>query len=233
MQASLFTSFDYTSGMKGLPAIFAVAGLLFAFADPGLTPRKVPEEFPLHQETARLAIGAEFMVHSFGRDSEIYVNEDYLTVEVGIYPFKGNTVPVINTQFSLRINGKKDVLVPDMPSMVAMSLKYKDWDRISQSDGQGGGPMDRQGQNGPQFPGDTRGSGRLPSPPQAPAGVVLTAPEHVAPSVLLREVALPQGDARYPVAGYLYFPYHGKIKSIRTLDLTYNNGADSVTLRLR
>src|SRR4051812_30096026 len=84
MQTSLFTSFDYTSDMRWRLPIFLLASLLAA--QEGLTPRKIPEDFPVHQDKGRLAIGAEFMVHSFGRDTERYVAEDYLTVEIGVYP---------------------------------------------------------------------------------------------------------------------------------------------------
>ncbi|MEO8129634.1 MAG: hypothetical protein ABJF23_18960 [Bryobacteraceae bacterium] len=219
--------------MRWLPEMLLMAGLLSA--QPGITPRPKAEDFPAHQETATMAIGAEFMVHSFGRDAETYVNEEYLTFEVGIYPVKRKPVLISAGQFTLRINGKKDVIHPERASQVASSLQYADWERRAQRDGADGpGTINAPSQSGPRFPGDNGPSrGRLPQPPQLPADSTLTPPEHIAPSVLLKEVALVEGEHKFPTGGYLYFPYHGKIKSIRSLELIYTSEAESTTLRLR
>lgn len=225
--------FDYTATMRWHPELFLIAGLLSA--DIGLTPRPLPEDFPVHQETARARIGAEFMVHSFGRDSERYVNEDFLTVEVGVYPIERNPTLISAGQFTLRVNGKKEVLRSVAPSVVASSLKYSDWEQRVTLDGQSGpGSTTGSSQSGPRFPGDNRSNqGRLPAPPQVSQDSTLAQPAHVAPSVLLKEVALQEGEHKFPSGGYLYFPYRGKIKSIHSLDLVYDNGSESITLRLR
>lgn len=208
--------------MRWHPELFLIAGLLSA--DVGLTPRPLPEDFPVHQETARVRIGAEFMVHSFGRDSERYVNEDFLTVEVGVYPIERSPTLISAGQFTLRVNGKKEVLRSVAPSVVASSLKYNDWEQRVTLDGP----------SGPRFPGDNRSNqGRLPAPPQVSQDPTLAQPAHVAPSVLVKEVALEEGERKFPAGGYLYFPYRGKVKSIRSLDLIYDNGSESITLRLR
>ena len=219
--------------MRWHPELFLIAGLLSA--DIGLTPRPLPEDFPVHQETARARIGAEFMVHSFGRDSERYVNEDFLTVEVGVYPIERNPTLISAGQFTLRVNGKKEVLRSVAPSVVASSLKYNDWEQRVTLDGQSGpGSTTGSSQSGPRFPGDNRSNqGRLPAPPQVSQDSTLAQPAHVAPSVLLKEVALQEGEHKFPSGGYLYFPYRGKIKSIHSLDLVYDNGSESITLRLR
>ena len=41
--------------------------------------------------------------------------------------------------------------------------------------------------------------------------------------------ALPEGETKNPVAGFLYFPYRGKVKGIKTLELVY----DRAVLKLR
>jgi hypothetical protein len=231
-QASLFTMFDYTADMRWCPGILLFAGLLSA--ETGVKPRPAPADFPVHEDAKPVAIGAEFMVHSFGRDSERYVNEDYLTVEVGVYPANGTPILVGGSQFTLRINGKKDVLSPVTPSMVAASLKYPDWEQRPQTEAQAGPVTIGRPQNGPRFPGDNRpAQGRLPDPPQSASEQSPAGPTHVAPSVLVREVALQEGEHKFPTGGYLYFRYRGKIKSIRSLELVYNNGTESITLRLR
>ena len=207
--------------------IFLLAGLLYA--DDGLAPRPKPEDFPVNEKTEKLAIGAEFMVHSFGRDSDRYVHEDYLTVEVGVYPMnRAAPLLVSRAHFMLRVNGKKEAILADTPSMVSMSLKYRDWDQQSQRQDGGGQQTESR------FPGDNRPTqGRRPAPTQAPEGTTPAGPAHIPPSELLREVALDEKEHKYPAGGYLYFPFRGKLKSVKTLDLIYNNGAESVTLRLR
>ena len=45
-------------------------------------------------------------------------------------------------------------------------------------------------------------------------------------------VALPNGPATKPVAGYIFFHYRGKTKSIKSLDLVYEGKQGSVTLKL-
>src|SRR4051812_3997733 len=232
VQASLFTSFDYTASMRLRLGILLVAGLLHA--DTGLAPRPKPEDFPECKDASRVAIGAEFMIHSFGRDAERYVNEDYLTVEVGVYPTNRTPVVVALGQFTLRINGKKDAIAAATPSLVAASLKYPDWEQHAQLEA-GAGPVTiGRPQQTSRFPGDNRpAQQRGPAPPKAPTDSATQVPEHIAPSELVKEVAIEEGEHKFPTGGYLYFPYHGKIKSIKTLDLIYDNGSESVTLRLR
>jgi len=218
--------------MRWRTEILLLAGLLHA--DDGLAPRAKLEDFPVFEKTEKLAIGAEFMVHSFGRDSDRYVHEDYLTVEVGVYPINPIAPLLISrAHFTLRVNGKKEAILADTPGMVSMSLKYHDWDQESrrqEGPGQTGGPRQAE----PRFPGDNRpAKNRLPDPPQAPEGTIPTGRAHVAPSELLREVALDEKEHKLPSGGYLYFPFRGKLKSIKTLDLIYNNGPESITLRLR
>jgi hypothetical protein len=218
--------------MRWRPVILLFAGLLSA--EEGVAPRPGPADFPVHEETVQLAIGAEFMVHSFGRDSDRYVNEDYLTVEVGVYPNNRAPFALAIGQFTLRINRKKDVILAAAPSVVVASLNYPDWEQRGRVDGQAGPVIMGRPQATSRFPGDNRpAQGRLPDPPQAPSDPALTGPAHIAPSALLREVALKEGEHKFPTGGYLYFPYRGKIKSIKSLDLLYNNGSESITLRLR
>ena len=37
---------------------------------------------------ANQALGAEYMVHSFGSNGQMFFTEDYLVVEVALYPFQ-------------------------------------------------------------------------------------------------------------------------------------------------
>ena len=46
-------------------------------------------EYPVHATSGSLAIGAEYMVHSFGSGEQMYLAENYLVVEVALFPPKG------------------------------------------------------------------------------------------------------------------------------------------------
>jgi hypothetical protein len=67
---------------------------------------------------------------------------------------------------------------------------------------------------------------RLPNPPRAPdAG----APgggepkERVRPEELLIRTALPGGEQKGPVSGFLYFPYEGKASGLKSIDLLFQD----------
>ena len=66
----------------------------------------------------------------------------------------------------------------------------------------------------------------MPSPPRAPdpnrpPGV--DPPEQVSPNELLVRTGFPTGDFQGPVSGFLYFPYRGKMSSIKSLELKYQD----------
>lgn len=48
----------------------------------------------------------------------------------------------------------------------------------------------------------------------------------------IKHAALPEGDVKTPFAGLLYFPFGGKTKSIKTLELLYNGPEGKMALNL-
>jgi hypothetical protein len=46
----------------------------------------------------------------------------------------------------------------------------------------------------------------------------------------LQKLTLPEGDRALPQAGLIYFPYHGRIEKIQSLELTYSGAAGQVTM---
>jgi len=220
--------------------VVAFCGPLFGQGSFGTTPKSQASEYPVHARVGKFSLGAEYLVHSFSCRNQTFVTSDYLVVEVAGYPAPGEPVEVASGQFVLRLNGKKPLLHAQAPGFVAASLKYPDWERrrsLEVSGGIGdagvriGGPARVE-----RFPGDPRPQQtRLPTPPQAPApqdpsGLDREPPLRAEEAVV--EAALPEGKARGPVSGYLYFAYKGKIKSIRKLELIYSGAAGSVTLGL-
>ena len=199
----------------------------------GTTPKATAEEYPLHAIVARDDIGAEYMVHSFSEGEQMFIAENYLVVEVALFPPKGESVGVEVGKFALRVNGKKAMLMAQNPSMVAASLQHRDWQTPR-------GPVADLGLGGinvglgrprtqAPFPGGSDPN-RLPNPPRAPDGDSPVPPKEVVkPEELLMQTALPDGPHHGAVSGFLYFAWQGKASAIKSIDLLY----DGVTLKMR
>ena len=200
----------------------------------GAEPKPRAEDYDVHARAKQIALGAEFMVHSFSGEGQTFIAEDYLVVEVALYPPKGESVTIHSGAFSLRINGKKPVLTPQTPTMVAAAIERPEWRQGPRMEAEGGvgntgvilgRPVPSQIPGGPS-------QRRLPTPPRAPApdapgGIERPAP--VRADDLVVKTALPEGEYRGPVSGFLYFAYKGKISSIKSLDLLY----EDAVLKLR
>ncbi len=204
-----------------------------AFAQGGTEPKPKAEDYEVHAQGKNVVIGAEFMVHSFSGQGQTYIVKNYLVVEVALYPPKDRGVTVNDAEFALRINGKKATVSPAPPAMVASMLQHPDWDMGPRLEGSvGAGPADVIiGRPRPtQVPGGQQP--RVPKPPRAPdpdppGG--LRPERRVRADELVVETALPEGTYRGAVSGFLYFPYKGKISSIKSLELLY----DEAVVKLR
>src|SRR5690349_1724471 len=129
----------------------------------GTTPKPSAAEYPVHGEARGIGIGAEYMVHSFGGGEQMYVVENYLVVEVALYPPKEAKIAPDPGQFALRINGKKTALMPQPPAMVAASLSHPEWQQPPRAtaDGGAGRNRPRPGRQARRSPGaDGAASGR-------------------------------------------------------------------------
>jgi hypothetical protein len=86
----------------------------------------------------------------------------------------------------------------------------------------GGPPVNRNPFPGSQPPGSqpTRTYPPVEIPPQDnPTGIEKP---KVNPAELLMQTALVQGAHHAPTSGFLFFPFRGKISSIKTLELLYH-----------
>lgn len=193
----------------------------------GTDPKPKPEDYPVHAQVGvfgqPVALGAEFMVHSFSRGEEMYVAPEFLVVEVAFYPPRETPIQVSPTQFTLQVNGKKQPLLAQTPGLVASSLNHPEWQnrpRVLAGGGMGGigigtpmpGPMPGPQPNPPQVPRDDPSGGLAQKPPVSAAELAV-------------QTALPQGEFKVPVSGYLYFTYRGKVSSIKSLVLYYRDTA--------
>jgi hypothetical protein len=205
-----------------LPACFAA----IAFAQ-GTEPKPKAADYDVTGVSKNIAIGAEFMVHSFGGNGQMFIAQDFLVVELALFPPKGESVTVDYGAFALRINGKKPALLPQPATMVAATLTRPEWRMGRQAEasaGMGnadiilGRPVPSQIPGGP--------SRRPPAPPRAPAPGPpggIDRPEPVRAEELVVQTALPSGEHRGPVSGFLYFAWKGKPSSIKSLELLYQD----------
>lgn len=199
-----------------------------ALAQSGTDPKPRAEDYEVHGRSKDVAIGAEFMIHSFSGKDQTYIAKDFLVVEVALYPPKDSSIQVNGGRFALRINGKKQVMPPVQPQMVAASLQHPEWQWQTGPRLEGGGGLDNAGvilgrPRPTQVPGgqEPRGPTQPRAPVDRPGGIE---PEPRAPAhELVVQTALPQGSYKGPVSGFLYFPYKGKTTSIKSLDLLYED----------
>jgi hypothetical protein len=182
--------------------------LLAQTAPRGTEPKLKAADYPAHALAGDVAIGAEYMVHTFGRAGQTFVADKYLTVEVALYPPRGESLMVSTGNFSLRLNGKKQALVPQAPGFVAASLKYPDWQQERRLEGYGGignaGVIIGRPRPTERFPGDPTARTPLPPAPRAPEPDNPSGMEKQPPSpadVVAVESSLPEGPASGPVSG--------------------------------
>jgi hypothetical protein len=216
-------------GWRQLPGALLFGCALFGQGSSGTTPKPQPADYPAHAQLGQVALGAEYLGRSFFVRGQSFFTPDYLVIEVAVYPAKGERLAISSGQFTLRLNGKKQLLFAQSPGFVAASLKYPDWERRGTLEVTGGvgdtGVILGRPERVERFPGDPRpGQTRLPAPPKAPApqdpsGLEKEPPVSADEGVV--EAALPEGQAAGPVSGYLYFAYKGKLKSIRAIELLY------------
>jgi hypothetical protein len=189
-----------------------------AFAQ-GTQPKPKAEDYEVSATAKAFRIGAEYMVHSFGGQGKLYILENYLVVEVGVYPVeKDGNVTVNPSAFRLRVDGKKPILSPDPPSTAAAAFR-RQGSTLSKilgaaASGVGGGMGGPPGTRGPDP------QPRAPDP-GSPGGIPRAEPDDAAE--LLTVVAMPTGAYPGAVAGFLYFPYRGKPGKIQTLELLYED----------
>lgn len=207
---------------RTLFAAFALPLLLFLAVTSlwAVDPRPRPTDYPSHADSARLAIGAEYLVHSFSNGSQMYVAPEYLIVDTAVYPH--SPLDVKRNQFSLRVTlqGKSHqgdetvVLPPEAPTMVAYTI----------TSAMNSAPPEMRsptGQRNP-LPSPSDQNARLDNGPGGPEAV----------TAVLTRMALPEDLMHSGQAGYLYFPFSGKTKKIKALDLMYGEGDTALVVKL-
>jgi hypothetical protein len=137
----------------------------------------------------------------------------------------------------MRLNNRKEELLTQAPGIVAASLKYPDWSLRPRAVAQAGPIIIGQPQPVERFPGDARPAqsripGQIPRvPTKQDTGVE---EEQIDINELILRASLPEGPAKHPVSGYLFFPWRGKPAKIKSAELIYRPDSGMPTvLRIR
>jgi hypothetical protein len=218
---------------------FWIACTLFASLaaadDFGVPPRRLPADYPVHAgvQTATLAavvVPSDQVKKMFSGE----ISKKYFVIEVAVYPEAGQSFDVDEMSFVLRTGDQ--VLQTSDPGDVAGL-----WPGNNNPVGHRGPNITTEtgvivGRETDPITGRPRTSvgtyegvavsnypqPNIPSPPPKNAGVT---------EAKLRQMALPQGPTRIPVAGYLYFRPNGKKHD--PLTLNYSKDDLSVDLKFR
>ena len=209
--------------------LLCCAGLIFG---QGTETKPKVEDYQVHGQVNSGAIGAEFMVRSYSRGEQVFIAKDYLVVEAAIFPPKGTTFDLQHNDFCLRINGKKELLEAVAPTMVLSDMQHPE---MKPENGglhaQAGGSLGNAGVvfggppvNNNPFPGGLPPQNRLPPPVEIPrdnpSGVTK---EPLNPAEVLLWTALVDGPHQAVTSGFLFFPFRGRVTSIKTLELLYQD----------
>ncbi|MBI4903573.1 MAG: hypothetical protein HY820_08060 [Acidobacteria bacterium] len=206
-------------------------GLLLLVLAANAQERQAAKDWPVHVKFDVAEMGAEYLVHSVLWQGESLFLKDYLVVEVAFYPHRAR-LPFLLKQddFTLRVNGKKQPLYPQLPAMVAEAAKHQ------YDIGPGGLDMStppvilgrgRTGPDGRPVP--------YPKPPRVPEQDDKSGVEKkpkLTPEEILTQASLYEGKLSEPVRGLLYFAFKAKPGSVKKVELVYSGGQAQVTIPL-
>ncbi len=196
----------------------------------GLPARATPADYQVQAKAGNITIAAEFTGHGIptvGR--EPLSSEDYVAVEVGLFGPPGTKLTLGATDFSLRVNGKKQPMPSQPWALVAKNVKDPGWVSPEAANAE---PKSKGGVSSSSGGGGGGGSGRAagdppPPPPKVPVDVLRGWQQGV------RRVALALGERPLPQAGLVFFQYRGKTENLRSVELVYEGPAGTATLTLQ
>ena len=186
----------------------------------GVPPRVAPTDYPAQAKAGMVTIAAEFQRHSVPTPNATYSTEDFVVVEVGLYGPADARQQIALDNFSLKISGKKGSIPTQPVGLVLTSLKDPEWVPPDPPAKKGGGTSFNTGGGGGQ-------DNLPPIPPKMPFELVR------AMNLATQRSEMPQGERALPIAGLLFFPYHGNLKNVTSIDLEYSGPAGKATLSLR
>lgn len=192
----------------------------------GVAPRASATDYQAHASAGKFTIAAEFKGHSIPTPEATFTSEDYVSVEVGVFGPADARLTVKPENFSLRVVHGKGVVAlqakktPSLPAqpyeLVFKSLKDPSWE-----------PPVKPESKGKTTIGDNGNSDPPPAAPKMPFDLVRAMDQKV------QRASLPEGERPLPLAGLVYFYYHGKTDTARSIQLLYSGPAGAATLELQ
>jgi hypothetical protein len=200
----------------------------------GLKPRENVASYPVHHQQGALSLGAEQLSntevqHAFATE----LDKRYIVVEVGVFPAKDGSLTLAPDDFMLRVPGTNQMLRPVKPETIASVLYKKPATErdvvVTPTMGVG---YETVGSN----PNGSRSNGGWTTSTGAIVGIGNkqiggTEADRKTMETELRDKQLPPGEAKAPVAGYLYFPVPSK-KVKGNYELQYLREGAKVTVAL-
>ncbi|HPT29171.1 MAG TPA: hypothetical protein PLZ95_22320 [Bryobacteraceae bacterium] len=187
----------------------------------GLPARVAPADYQAHTQVGKVTMAAEFTGHGVPNAQEALYSDGYVVVEVGLFGPADARLTIAATDFSLRINGKKDPLPSQQWGLAAKEIRDPEW-------------VSPEAETGSQSKGGISSSGGgkepgapPPSPPKPPIELLRSWQQRV------KKAAISEGDRALPQAGLIFFQHRGKVENIRSLELIYAGPAGNATLALK
>jgi hypothetical protein len=181
----------------------------------GLPPRATPADYQTHVQAGAVTIAAEFTGHAVTTAESTFNTEDYVAVEIGLFGQPNARLRLAIGDFSLRINGRKQLYPAEPYAAIFHSLKDPSWV-----------PPPTESKSKTSLGGSAPGS-EPPAPVHMPFPMVRAMEQNV------QRAALPEGDRALPAAGLIFFQYGGREKSIRSIELIYTGPAGKATVALQ
>lgn len=181
-----------------------------------LPPRAAASEYQAQAKAGAVTIGAEFMGHAVPTPDAIYNDEEYVVVETGVFGPPDTRLQLSWSDFSLRINGKKEPLPSQATELVLKSLKDPQWEPPAAAE-KSKTSLNTGGQN----------NNEPPAPVHMPFELRHPMEQRV------QKASLHEGNRVLPQAGLLFFQYRSKTQNIHSLELIYNGPAGKATLALQ
>lgn len=192
----------------------------------GIPPRATPGDYQAHAAAGTVTVAAEFVGHTFAtQEGLMYNTDDNVAVEIGLYGPAGARLNISVDNFSIRINTKKkkETALPGEPlGAIFRSLKDPEWEaeqEVKAKEAKGSGS------------GISTGGQSAEKEPVAPVHMPLELRRAMEQRV--QKTGLLEGDRALPQAGLVFFPYHGKVQNIHSLELIYAGPAGTATLELQ
>lgn len=235
--------------MKFAIGLLVVSVCISAQAQRGTAPKASVEQYASHADLNGVQVGAVLLSKSEVRKNLGIDLDRFLVVEIAVYPEKDGRVNVLRGDFALRVQGEDEAIGPATAEALSARLEN---DRPGPEPGSEKEPgtgvgvthtsgvgyrRTRSSDGTPESKNDgvyistgtdvSVGAGTPPSGPEARRR------ERQRIEADLRQMAIPEGTAGAPVAGYVYFLLpKKKMNKKAKLQIEYAPGRNSVVLPL-